>query len=80
MSCLYNFSSKVERVKEWWTLQNSCLHLQIVPTDASAQLGLFNIMGTAAEICTSLDKFLSVRGMKLWLAEISQASVNIFKI
>ena len=31
----------------------------------TAQLGLFNIMGTAAEICTSLDKFLSVRGMKL---------------
>ena len=36
-------------------------------------------MGTAAEICTSFDKLLSVRGMKLWQAEISQASVNIFK-
>ena len=35
-------------------------------------------MGTAAEICTSLDKFFSVRGLKLWPAEISQASANIF--
>ena len=26
---------ELERVKEWWTFQNSCLYLQILPIDAS---------------------------------------------
>ena len=35
---IFILSLEVERVKEWQTLQDRCLYLQILPTDASVML------------------------------------------